>query len=59
MKKKRKAWKLRGFVLFSWRDGTPYAGIKDQWGLHTGLLNVKGKKKPSYKAFVKGVKAFR
>ena len=59
MKKKRKAWKLRGFVLFSWRDGLPYAGTKDQWGLHTGLLNVKGKKKPSYKAFVKGVKAFR
>ncbi len=25
MKKKRKAWKLRGFVLFSWRDGAPYA----------------------------------
>jgi polysaccharide biosynthesis protein PslG len=57
MKKKRSAWKLRGFVLFSWRDGRPYAG-RDFWGNHTGLLTIKGKKKPAYNAFVRGVKRF-
>jgi len=57
IKKKRRAWKLRGFVYFSWRDGKPY-GSGDLWGLHTGLLSVKGKKKPAFNAFVKGVKGF-
>ena len=57
IKKKRKAWKLRGFVWFSWRDGRPYTS-RDFWGNHTGLLTIPGKKKPAYKAFVKGVKRF-
>jgi hypothetical protein len=56
MKKKRSAWKLRGFVLFSWRDGRPYIKGKDFWGNHTGLLTIGGKKKPAYNAFVKAVK---
>ena len=56
IKQKRRAWKLHGFVLFSWRDGRPY-GTGNQWGLHTGLLNLKGKKKPAYNAFVHGVKS--
>jgi hypothetical protein len=55
MKKKRSAWKLRGFVLFSWRDGKPYTN-KDFWGNHAGLLTIKGKKKPAYKAFTRAVK---
>jgi polysaccharide biosynthesis protein PslG len=56
MKKKRQAWKLRGFVYFSWRDGRPYVrGGRDQWGFHTGLLSLGGKKKPAYNAFVRGV----
>jgi hypothetical protein len=58
IKKKRSAWKLRGFVWFSWRDGKPYIKNKDFWGNHTGLLTIKGKKKPAYKAFVKGAKRF-
>jgi hypothetical protein len=57
MKKKRSAWKLRGFVLFSWRDGRPYAG-RDFWGNHTGLLTIKGKKKAAFNAFVRGVKRY-
>jgi hypothetical protein len=57
IKKKRAAWKLRGFVWFSWRDGRPYSS-RDFWGNHTGLLTIPGKKKPAYKAFVKGVKRF-
>ena len=56
MKKKRSAWKLRGFVLFSWRDGKPYVKNKDFWGNHAGLLTIKGKKKPAYKAFTRAVK---
>jgi hypothetical protein len=56
MKKKRSAWKLRGFVLFSWRDGRPYIKGKDFWGNHTGLLSIKGKKKPAYNAFTRAVK---
>ena len=55
IRQKRRAWKLRGFVLFSWRDGRPY-GTGNQWGLHTGLLNLMGKKKPAYNAFARGVK---
>jgi hypothetical protein len=58
IKKKRSAWKLRGFVWFSWRDGRPYVKGKDFWGNHTGLLTIPGKKKPAFNAFVKGVKRF-
>jgi Glycosyl hydrolase catalytic core len=57
IRKTRKRFKLRGFVYYSWRDQRPY-GIGDQWGLHTGLLTLKGKKKPAYKAFVRGVRPF-
>jgi hypothetical protein len=42
-------------VLFSWRDGRPYIKGKDFWGNHTGLLTIKGKKKPAYNAFVRAV----
>ena len=58
IKKKRRAWKLRGFVWFAWRDGRPYVRGKDFWGNHAGLLTIKGKKKPAFKAFVRGVKRF-
>jgi hypothetical protein len=55
IKRKRRAWKLRGFVWFSWRDGRPYTS-KDFWGNHTGLLTIGGAKKPAYRAFTRGVK---
>jgi hypothetical protein len=58
IKQKRRAWKLRGFVWFSWRDGRPYVRGKDFWGNHAGLLTIKGKKKAAYNAFVRGVKRF-
>ena len=58
IKKKRSAWKLRGFVWFSWRDGKPYVKGQDFWGNHTGLLTIPGKKKPAFNAFVRGVKRF-
>jgi hypothetical protein len=56
IKKKRGAWKLRGFVWFAWRDGKPYVRGQDFWGNHAGLLTVKGKKKPAFKAFSRSVK---
>lgn len=56
IKKKRGAWKLRGFVWFAWRDGKPYVRGQDFWGNHAGLLTIKGKKKPAYNAFSKTVK---
>lgn len=44
--------KLRGFVYYSWRDGKPYAPkFQDFWGLHTGLLNRRGRPKPAFTAF--------
>ena len=47
--------KLRGLVYYSWRDGRPYAPLfQDEWGLHTGLLDVRGRRKPAYGAFVRG-----
>ena len=58
IKKKKRSWKLRGFVWFSWRDGKPYIKGQDFWGNHTGLLTIPGKKKSAYNAFVKGVKRF-
>jgi hypothetical protein len=57
IKRKRRAWNLRGFVLFSWRDGRPYTA-RDFWGNHTGLLTVAGKPKPAYRAFERAVKRF-
>ncbi len=57
MKRNRRAWKLRGFVWFSWRDGRPYTS-RDFWGNHTGLLTIRGRKKPAFNAFARGVKRF-
>jgi hypothetical protein len=58
IKQKRRAWKLRGFVWFAWRDGRPYVRGQDFWGNHAGLLTIPGKKKPAFNAFVRGVKRF-
>ena len=53
----RIALKLDGFVYYSWRDGPPYAGGHDFWGLHTGLLSLNNKAKPAYEAFHDAVDA--
>jgi lysophospholipase L1-like esterase len=57
LKKNETSLKLRGFFYFAWKDGAVYKGGKDFWGLHTGLLNKKGKSKPAYGAFKKAVAA--
>jgi hypothetical protein len=60
VRKLRAKLKLRGLVYFSWRDGKPYAPLfQDLWGLHTGLLDVRGNRKPAYNAFVKGAGSLR
>jgi hypothetical protein len=44
--------RLNGVVYFGWRDGAPYAPtFKDFWGLHTGLLTLRGRPKPALRAF--------
>jgi hypothetical protein len=58
IKQKRRAWKLRGFVWFAWRDGRPYVRGRDFWGNHAGLLTIGGRKKPAFKAFKRGVGRF-
>jgi polysaccharide biosynthesis protein PslG len=45
----RESLRLRGIVYFAWRDGAVYKGGKDFWGLHTGLLDRRGKPKPALK----------
>jgi hypothetical protein len=57
LKGARASLKLRGFFYFAWKDGKPYAGGKDFWGLHTGLLRKNGSSKPAFAAFKKAVAA--
>jgi hypothetical protein len=58
VKAKRRQLGLRGIVYFSWRDGTPYApNFDDQWGLHTGLLDVHGAPKKAFESFGERLKA--
>lgn len=55
-----RAWlNLRGFVYYTWRDLPVYAGGKDFWGLHTGLLDIRGRRKPAYGAFAEAVRQLR
>lgn len=55
----RESLKLQGVVYFAWRDGPPYAGGKDFWGLHTGLRDLRNRPKPAYSAFKNAVAGLR
>lgn len=56
----RRALRLRGFVLFQWKDSEPPPGMDaDPWPLHTGLLDSDGSPKPAYWIFAREVKAIR
>ncbi len=57
--KQRERLKIRGFVYYNWRDSPPYAGGRDFWGLHTGLLDIDGRQKPAYEAFRSTVAGLR
>lgn len=55
----RRPLKLRGVVYFNWRDSTPYAGFRDFFGLHTGLLRLDGSPKPALVSFAKAAKGLK
>jgi hypothetical protein len=50
--REREELKLRGVVYYAWRDVPPPPGQQDFFGLHTGLLTLRGARKPAYDAFV-------
>lgn len=49
--KNRWRFGIRGFVHYQWQDAPPYGTTPDFWGLHTGLLDLKGREKPAYSVF--------
>jgi hypothetical protein len=52
IRKLRRPLKISGVVYYRWRDVPAYAPqYKDQWGLHTGLLDINGGSKPALDAF--------
>jgi polysaccharide biosynthesis protein PslG len=54
--RRRNDLRIRGVVYFNWRDSSPYAGGRDFFGLHTGLLHLNGHAKPAYAAYKKVAK---
>ncbi len=48
---RRRELGLEGVVYFDWQDAPPYAGGRDFFGLHTGLLRQDGTAKPALSAF--------
>ena len=54
--RRREELRLRGVVYFNWRDSTPYAGGRDFFGLHTGLLRLGGNAKPALVSYEKVAK---
>jgi hypothetical protein len=54
--RQRDRLRIRGVVYFNWRDSTPYAGGRDFFGLHTGLLRLDGRAKPALSAYKKVAK---
>jgi polysaccharide biosynthesis protein PslG len=56
----RNALRLRGFILFKWRDAVPPPGLgSNPWPLHAGLVLPNGTPKPSYNVFRRVVAALR
>lgn len=53
--KARTSLRLRGIVYYAWRDSEVYKGGADFWGLHTGLLDRKGRAKPAMKVVTKSL----
>jgi polysaccharide biosynthesis protein PslG len=60
IRKMRRKLRLRGVVYFSWRDAPPYPPDYDNdWGLHTGLLDINGAPKRGFRAFEQLTRGFR
>jgi hypothetical protein len=54
-----KKLRLRGVVYYALRDLPVYAGGKDFWGLHTGLLDQRGLPKPALKLYRRVARGLR
>ena len=50
---------LRGVVYFNWRDSRPPVGIRDFFGLHSGLLSRSGSAKPGLEEFIATIRSLR
>jgi hypothetical protein len=57
--KLRGRYKIRGVVIYNWRDDPLPASGHDFFGLHTGLLDYSGHAKPSYSALKSAIRAAR
>jgi polysaccharide biosynthesis protein PslG len=58
IRKLRAKLRIRGVVYYSWRDAKPYPPhYDDDWGLHTGLLDLQGTPKAGFHAFGQRIKA--
>ncbi|HEY2637329.1 MAG TPA: hypothetical protein VGI54_08080, partial [Solirubrobacteraceae bacterium] len=53
--------KIIGLTYFDWKDFPVSKGDPkgNTWGYHTGLLTTKGKHKPAYRTYQRGVKSLR
>jgi hypothetical protein len=59
IKKLRRPLRLDGVVYYRWRDVPRPPSHRDQWGLHTGLIDIDGGFKRAYDAFKRGVSRLR
>jgi hypothetical protein len=50
---------VRGIVYFNWRDSRPFAGGREFFGLHTGLLRRDGSAKPALSAYARAARRLR
>jgi hypothetical protein len=57
LQRERDALKLRGVVVFQWRDPKPYPGRREIWPFYAGLLDDQGKPKPALAAVAKAAQA--
>jgi hypothetical protein len=56
---RRESLRLRGVVYFNWRDLPIAPGGEDFFGLHSGLIDRRGRAKPALRAFERAVAAAR
>jgi hypothetical protein len=54
----RGALRVRGLVWYQWRDQRRPRGTSDEWGYHTGLLTLAGKRKPAFRSFARHARGF-
>jgi hypothetical protein len=54
--RRREELRLDGVIYYNWRDAPVYEGGQDFFGIHTGLLDSRGKPKPALKEYRKVTK---